>query len=248
MATEICERVRGSEATKLHRGPQSAYRLRADAEEQRIGFDEGIRQRQHNAWATDRLLELLIEHHEYSSGQIAQPAKIDPVPEPQQHREFAPRQCATRNPAPSDTASDGLALRPIAEPEACGAPPWPAAITLNEIYDHPPPTLGFRLDPAITILRVAAKHFGVLEADLASVRRDQKSVNARHVIMFLMKEMTFRSLPDIGRRLGGRDHTTVIHGINRIARLIAEGDPLAAEVNAVRALALAAGARSTVLS
>src|SRR5208282_2515025 len=56
-----------------------------------------------------------------------------------------------------------------------------------------------------------------------------------HIAMYLAKELTPRSLPDIGRRIGGRDHTTVLHGVRKIAALIKRDPNLAAEVATIRA-------------
>ena len=53
--------------------------------------------------------------------------------------------------------------------------------------------------------------------------------------MYLAKELTPRSLPDIGRRIGGKDHTTVLHGVRKIAALIKLDPNLAAEVATIRA-------------
>lgn len=121
---------------------------------------------------------------------------------------------------------------------------WPQAITINEVSDDLPAKgelpRHFPTDKAVTIIRVGAKYFGILEIELCSVRKNQALVDARHVIMYLIKDMTSRSFPEIGRRLGGRDHTTIIYGVARVARLIEAGDPIIADVAAIRALAVAA--------
>jgi chromosomal replication initiator protein len=51
--------------------------------------------------------------------------------------------------------------------------------------------------------------------------------------MYLSKTLTTRSLPDIGRRFGGRDHSTVIHAVNKVTSMIEAGDPLAQDVDAL---------------
>ncbi len=73
------------------------------------------------------------------------------------------------------------------------------------------------------ILRVVTKHFGVPRNDLLSSRRNRSIVRPRQIGMYLAKSLTSRSLPEIGRRFGGRDHTTVIHAIRKIEELI-QGD------------------------
>lgn len=68
-----------------------------------------------------------------------------------------------------------------------------------------------------------AEAFGLKMTDMVSSRRDKVSSLARHVAMWRMRRETPLSLPQIGVVLGGKDHTTVLHGIRRIDRLIAEG-------------------------
>jgi chromosomal replication initiator protein len=78
------------------------------------------------------------------------------------------------------------------------------------------------------IQRVVARHYNVSKADLLSARRTRTIVRPRHVAMYLAKVLTPRSLPEIGRRFGGRDHTTVLHAVRKIEGLI-EGDKSLAE-------------------
>jgi chromosomal replication initiator protein len=66
------------------------------------------------------------------------------------------------------------------------------------------------------ILRVVSKHFGVSRGDILSQRRHRSVVWPRQIGMYLAKQLTSRSLPEIGRRFGGRDHTTVLHAIRKI--------------------------------
>ncbi|HWE99473.1 MAG TPA: chromosomal replication initiator protein DnaA [Caulobacteraceae bacterium] len=74
------------------------------------------------------------------------------------------------------------------------------------------------------IQKAAAEHFGLKQADLLSERRTRAVARPRQAAMWLAKQLTTRSLPDIGRRFGGRDHTTVLHAVRRIDELKA-GDP-----------------------
>ncbi|MBY0226678.1 MAG: chromosomal replication initiator protein DnaA [Hyphomicrobium sp.] len=66
------------------------------------------------------------------------------------------------------------------------------------------------------ILRVVSRHFGVSKGDLLSQRRHRSVVWPRQIGMWLAKQLTARSLPEIGRRFGNRDHTTVLHAIRKI--------------------------------
>jgi chromosomal replication initiator protein len=74
------------------------------------------------------------------------------------------------------------------------------------------------------IQKTTAEHFGLKQADLISERRTRSVARPRQAAMWLAKQLTTRSLPDIGRRFGGRDHTTVLHAVRRIEALRA-GDP-----------------------
>ncbi len=66
------------------------------------------------------------------------------------------------------------------------------------------------------ILRVVSRHYGVSKGDLLSQRRHRSVVWPRQIGMYLAKQLTARSLPEIGRRFGNRDHTTVLHAIRKI--------------------------------
>jgi chromosomal replication initiator protein len=81
------------------------------------------------------------------------------------------------------------------------------------------------------ILRVVAKHYGVQRGDLLSSRRNQSIVRPRQIGMYLAKSLTSRSLPEIGRRFGGRDHTTVLHAIRKIDGLKQQDSTLREEID-----------------
>ncbi|MYE45748.1 MAG: chromosomal replication initiator protein DnaA, partial [Chloroflexi bacterium] len=69
------------------------------------------------------------------------------------------------------------------------------------------------------IQRRVAAHYNIKPAELSSSRRAQTVVRPRHVAMYLAKQLTSRSLPEIGRKFGKRDHTTVMYAIRRIEEL-----------------------------
>jgi hypothetical protein len=83
-------------------------------------------------------------------------------------------------------------------------------------------------------LAVAAG-FDVPVAALRGPRRDRDVVRPRHIAMYLMRELTGASLAEIGAELGGRDHSTVLHGHRRIATALQHDTRLRAQVEAVRA-------------
>jgi chromosomal replication initiator protein len=80
------------------------------------------------------------------------------------------------------------------------------------------------------ILKVVGRHYNVARTDLLSPRRARTVVMPRQVGMYLAKKMTSRSLPEIGRRFGGRDHSTVLHAVRKIEEQIKTDDRLAREV------------------
>lgn len=66
------------------------------------------------------------------------------------------------------------------------------------------------------IQRIVARHYNVSKSELLSNRRTRTIVRPRQIAMYLAKALTPRSLPEIGRRFGGRDHTTVLHAVRKI--------------------------------
>ena len=81
------------------------------------------------------------------------------------------------------------------------------------------------------IQKTVSEHYGLTQADLISERRARAVARPRQVAMWLAKQITTRSLPDIGRRFGGRDHTTVLHAVRRIEQLKAEDPQIARDVD-----------------
>ncbi|MDZ4791095.1 MAG: chromosomal replication initiator protein DnaA [Hyphomicrobiales bacterium] len=86
------------------------------------------------------------------------------------------------------------------------------------------------------ILRVLTKHFGVQRGDLLSSRRNRSIVRPRQIGMYLAKTLTARSLPEIGRRFGGRDHTTVLHAIRKVEELLSQDPSLGDDVETLKRL------------
>lgn len=86
------------------------------------------------------------------------------------------------------------------------------------------------------IQRVVARHYNVSKQDLLSNRRTRAIVKPRQVAMYLAKMMTPRSLPEIGRRFGGRDHTTVLHAVRKIEDLVGADQQLAKELELLKRL------------
>jgi len=84
------------------------------------------------------------------------------------------------------------------------------------------------------IQRIVARQYNVSRADLLSSRRTANVVRPRQVAMYLAKTLTLRSLPEIGRRFGGRDHTTVLHAVRKIENLVNSDAALAEEIELLK--------------
>ena len=85
------------------------------------------------------------------------------------------------------------------------------------------------------IVSVVAEHFGVSVEALRGKARDHAIAWPRQVAMYLLREETTASLGEIGRHLGGRDHTTVMHGCAHVGREVAAGDPARQDLSELRA-------------
>ena len=86
------------------------------------------------------------------------------------------------------------------------------------------------------IQRKVAEHFHLRVTDMQSARRSRSIARPRQVAMFLSKHLTSRSLPEIGRRFGGRDHTTVIHAVKKVSQLMEADQSFAEDVFLLRGL------------
>lgn len=84
------------------------------------------------------------------------------------------------------------------------------------------------------IQRIVARRYNVSRGDLLSSRRTANVVRPRQIAMYLAKTLTLRSLPEIGRRFGGRDHTTVLHAVRKIEGLVGNDGALAEEIEAIK--------------
>lgn len=86
------------------------------------------------------------------------------------------------------------------------------------------------------IQRVVARQYNVSRSDLLSSRRTATVVRPRQIAMYLAKLLTLRSLPEIGRRFGGRDHTTVLHAVRKIEGLVGNDNALSEEIELLKRL------------
>ncbi|WP_031229474.1 chromosomal replication initiator protein DnaA [Asticcacaulis sp. YBE204] len=110
------------------------------------------------------------------------------------------------------------------------------SLTLDEAMALLQPNLKVSAERRVTvdeIQKLTADHFALKQADLLSERRTRSVARPRQVAMWLCKQNTTRSYPDIGRRFGGRDHTTVLHAVKKIEELLQSDEQIAKDVEAL---------------
>ena len=86
------------------------------------------------------------------------------------------------------------------------------------------------------IQRKVSEHFNIRLSDMIGPKRTRTIARPRQIAMYLSKQMTTRSLPEIGRRFGGRDHTTIMHGVRKVEELCAADHQLAEDLDLLRRL------------
>lgn len=127
--------------------------------------------------------------------------------------------------------SEPAVVVPVPEPPKL-LPPIPNAVIAGACKIAFPPII---MNQVEAIQRAVIQEYpGITMADLKSARRTAKVVGARQVAMYLAKTLTGRSLPEVGRRFGGRDHTTVLHAVRKIEGLLVKDAELAARVDRIK--------------
>jgi len=105
------------------------------------------------------------------------------------------------------------------------SPPPPSVPDWIKSIEDAPDSKG----PSVKTIKVCvAHHFNISPRDLESPRRFAKIVLPRQIAFYLARKLTNRSLPDIGRRFGGKDHTTILHACKKMKQRMEE-DPLLAQ-------------------
>ena len=84
------------------------------------------------------------------------------------------------------------------------------------------------------IIQVVADHFGITPLDIASQKRNKEVVFPRQIVMYLCQNLTGASLQEIGKYLGGRDHTTIIHGRQKIAKDLTKNENLTNTIEIIK--------------
>ncbi len=126
---------------------------------------------------------------------------------------------------------EGALIRIVAHAELIGRP-----ITLETAQDVLRDLLRSH-DRKVTIDEIqkrVAEHFNIRITDMHSARRARAVARPRQVAMYLAKQLTSRSLPEIGRKFGGRDHTTVMHAVRKIDELKLGDSSFAEDVELLR--------------
>lgn len=138
---------------------------------------------------------------------------------------------ARMNATPRDL--EGAFNQIVAQSEFLGTPI--SLETVQETLSDSRYTAGQRLT-VDRIQRAVCDEFRLSLTDMVSKRRARAVARPRQVAMYLSKKMTKRSLPDIGRRFGGRDHTTVMHAVKRIDALRLEDAAFNTQIETVEAV------------
>ena len=126
---------------------------------------------------------------------------------------------------------EGALKRLVAHSQLVGRP-----ITLESTQDVLHDLLRAN-DRKVTIEEIqkkVAEHFNTRLSDMSSARRARAVARPRQVAMYLSKQLTSRSLPEIGRKFGGRDHTTVMHAVSRIESLINSDSAIADDLELLK--------------
>jgi chromosomal replication initiator protein len=101
---------------------------------------------------------------------------------------------------------------------------WLPGRVIYEDVTHP------RLPSTLQIQEATARYFHIPVSEMTSAKRSRYVARPRQIAMYLSRCLTSRSMPEIGRRFGGRDHTTVIHAIRQIEKLMVEDSEIALAV------------------
>ena len=107
------------------------------------------------------------------------------------------------------------------------------ALAAEALKDLISPDENRKITPEL-IIDTVSEHFGVSVTDLKSASRDARTTNARHIAMFLCRTMTDTPLKTIGSLLGGRDHSTVKHGVDKMSKDMENNDSLKNTINIIK--------------
>lgn len=154
-----------------------------------------------------------------------------------QHAAHLQRRSAIKKREPLQTLVASIECLPAPVPDAPPAPEddWverQRRLWFRMIADLGPVSLAATF--VSEIQRATARHYGIDLNDMLSRRKTADVVLPRQVAMYIAKSITRRSLPEIGRRFDGRDHTTVLHAVNKIERLMCSDPELVAAIESIK--------------
>jgi chromosomal replication initiator protein len=129
-------------------------------------------------------------------------------------------------------ALEGALIRVVAYASLRGEPP--TATAARRVLARLGAKEAQRVSSITEILDATAQEFGVARHQMLARDRRQPVAAARHVAMYLARELTDHSLPEIGRGIGNRNHTTVIHAVNRISLALGQDPALRQAVDNLR--------------
>ena len=111
-------------------------------------------------------------------------------------------------------------------------------ITIDSVYDVLSDVIraSNRQVSISEIQRQVAQHFNIRIDDMHSKRRSKNIVHPRQVAMYLAKHLTSSSYPEIGQKFGGRDHTTVMHGVSKIEKAMNEDASIVDDIKILKTL------------
>ena len=106
------------------------------------------------------------------------------------------------------------------------------AVAEEALKDVIYPNKSKEITPSL-IINVVSEHFGVKSEDITSKKRNSEFVLPRQIVMYLCRELTDTSYVNIGKLLGKKDHTTIIHGVNKISAELENNSELRSKVDII---------------
>ena len=106
------------------------------------------------------------------------------------------------------------------------------AVAEEALKDVIYPNTSKEITPSL-IINVVSEHFGVKSEDITSKKRNSEFVLPRQIVMYLCRELTDTSYVNIGKLLGKKDHTTIIHGVNKINAELENNEELRNKINVI---------------
>ena len=132
-------------------------------------------------------------------------------------------------------------LKPVKEPEKKPTKPhrnlepkWWHTMWFGNLVDIDMPFPGDPMSIA-RVQSVVAKEYGLTRQDILCAKRSHKYIMPRHIAMYLSRDLLNKSIPEIGRRFGGRDHTTALYAIQKISARCVSDPEFAIKIAALKA-------------